>query len=374
MPVILNLVLAVRLRKPITLACASALLLCSLVTSPSLSAAEEQAQSPTLRERLQQRWLRRDTSTSAPDAPGNHTLVIEHNGQQRAFLIHVPQHYRKETAAPLLLAFHGGGGDMNHMATDRYYGLISLSEKHGVVVAFPNGYSNLRSGKLATWNAGRCCAAARDEGSDDVGFVRQLVETVSNQLHIDRTQIFATGMSNGGMLSYRLACEMADTFTAIAAVAGTDNTLTCSPATPVSILHIHARNDDRVLFNGGAGKKFRNPASVTEFTSVPATISKWQKLHGCPASPQRVLEVAGAYCERYAHCQGDTAVQLCVTETGEHSWPGGSKPRSDEPPSQALSANEVMWAFFRDVAATRAQTLPGKALAAETPPAVKPVQ
>lgn len=343
-------------RKPIFAGIAISLLACSLVLLPRDVVAQDGAASGSLRERLKQRWIQRHQGQSAPesssdvtvkiDKPGDYTFSIVHDGLTRLYRVHVPQRYSATTAAPLVLAFHGGGGDMNYMAMDKYYGLISKAEAAGFVVVFPNGFSRLNSGKFATWDAGTCCAAARDQKVDDVGFVRQIIGNVTQQLNIDRKQIYATGMSNGGMLTYRLACEMADTFKAIASVAGTDNTTNCSPKEPIAILHIHARNDDHVLFNGGAGKTFRDMSKISDFTSVPATIAKWVKLNSCNPSPQRVLEKPGAYCDKYAHCAGNVAVQLCVTESGGHSWPGGTKPRGDEPPSQALSADDVMWTFF----------------------------
>ncbi|MBI5752572.1 MAG: prolyl oligopeptidase family serine peptidase [Hydrogenophilales bacterium] len=343
------------------------LLACSLVLFPRDVAAQDDAASGTLRERLKQRLnkVRQSKSasesssaaTSRIDKPGDYTFSIVHDGLTRMYLVHVPQKYRAATPAPVVLAFHGGGGDMNYMATDKYYGLISKAEAEGFVVAFPSGFSKLKSGKFATWNAGTCCAGARDQEVDDVGFVRKIVGNVTSQINIDRKQIYATGMSNGGMMSYRLACEMADTFKAIAAVAGTDNTTSCTPKAPISILHIHAKNDDHLLYNGGAGKTFRDQSKVSDFISVPATLAKWVKQNSCNPTPQRVLETPGAYCDKYSQCQGNVAVQLCVTETGGHSWPGGTKPRGDEPPSQAISANDVMWAFFTS---TQIQNKPNK--------------
>lgn len=318
----------------------------SFLVLPQPTAARGDAAQGPVREMIEQRRTEKQLANADMDKPGDYVRSLEHDGLTRTYRIHIPARYQASRAAPLVIAFHGGGGDMDYMAKDNYYGLISKSEAEGFIVVFPNGYSKFRSGKFATWNAGACCATARDQQVDDVGFVRKLVARVTRELNINRSKIFATGMSNGGMMSYRLACEMSDTFAAIAAVAGTDNTLDCQPRQPVSILHIHARNDDRVLFNGGAGKKFRDESKVTDFVSVDASIAKWVALNKCPAQPERVLETPGAFCERYSTCRGKTEVQLCVTETGGHSWPGGKKPRADEPPSTAISATDMMWEFF----------------------------
>lgn len=313
----------------------------------------------SLRERIQERrQARQDARSGAQtqtdggtkvEQPGDYTFTLQHGDLTRKYRVHVPRSYQAGSPAPLLMAFHGGGGNMDHMASDDNYGLTSKSESAGFVVVFPNGYSKLSSGQFATWNAGNCCADARDRNVDDVGFVREIISTLSTQLSIDRKRIYAAGMSNGGMMAYRLVCEMPDTFTAIAAVAGTDNTSQCTPKNPASILHIHAQNDDRVLYNGGAGRKFGDVSKVTDFTPVPATVSKWVAHNSCSPTPQRTLTTAGAYCDRYANCQGNTSVQVCVTESGGHSWPGGHKARASEAPSQAISANDVMWAFCTSV-------------------------
>lgn len=342
------------LNKPFSISIAVFLLACSLALPHQIAVAQNDEASATLRERIKQRvidarkeWQAAGSDGAAKPGPaGSRVYTITHDGLPRTYRVHVPKRYNPATPAALLLAFHGGGGDMDYMATDSYYGLISKSEAEGFVVVFPNGYSQFRSGKFATWNAGTCCASARDQNIDDVGFVRKMISNLTGQLNINRKQIFATGMSNGGMMAYRLGCEMPETFKAIAAIAGTDNTRHCTPAAPISVLHIHAVNDERVLFNGGAGQAFRAESKVTHFTSVPDTIAKWRSQNKCHATPQRVLETPGAYCEKYAQCQGNTALQLCVTEAGGHSWPGGTKLRGHEPPSQALSANDVMWAFF----------------------------
>ena len=326
-----------------------ALFACSLVILPPAGAAQD----GPIRQWLKERALQRDQQKPGADAdtvaritqPGDYSFTLQHDGLTRMYRVHVPARYDPAVPAALLFALHGGGGSMDYMANDANYGQITMSEHDGFIVVFPNGFSRLRSGRFATWNAGNCCAGARDENVDDVGFIRQVVGNLERQLNIDRNRIYATGMSNGGLMAYRLACEMSDVFKAVASVAGTDNTRSCSPKNPVSILHIHARNDTHVLFTGGAGENAGDKSKVTDFTSVAATIAKWVRLDGCAAAPRRILDKAGAYCEQYAQCQGNARVQLCVTETGGHSWPGAKKTRG-EPASQAISANEVMWDFF----------------------------
>jgi len=277
------------------------------------------------------------------------TFKIKHGGLERMYRVHVPASYDSAKPLPLLIALHGGGGNMDIQANDVFYGQISKSEREGFIVAFPNGFSRAPGGRLATWNAGNCCGAARDRNVDDVGFIRQVVADIGRQWHIDPARVYATGMSNGAMMAYRLACEAPDLIKAIAPVAGTDNTRVCTPASPVGVLHIHARNDSHVLFGGGAGPDSVSRSQITDYVSVADTIAKWTRLNHCAAgvAPKRVLDKPDAWCEAYPGCEGGAQVQLCVTETGGHSWPGGRKPREvGEPASNAISANDVMWEFF----------------------------
>jgi polyhydroxybutyrate depolymerase len=277
--------------------------------------------------------------------PGRYEVHLRHGGIERRALVHVPRSHVAGKAAPVVMALHGGGGGMIYQASDELYGFISKSEQVGFIAMFPNGISDADSGMLATWNAGNCCGQARDTRIDDVGFLRALVEDISRRVDIDRSRVFATGMSNGAMMSYRLACEAPDLIRGIAAVAGTDNTTSCTPAKPVPVLHIHARNDEMVLFNGGAGDKLRGKTVATEFVAVPVGIAKWVKLNRANATAKRVLSVPGAYCDRHEASAGGAPVELCVTESGGHSWPGGRKDRG-ETPSTAIKATDMMWEFF----------------------------
>lgn len=289
--------------------------------------------------------LRQRLQATVPAQQAGQTLSLTLSG--RRVLLHVPRTYQPGQPMPLVLALHGGGGNSDFMADDRRYGLISHSEQAAYLLALPNGVG-VFGDKLATWNAGRCCGKARDQASEDVAFLRGVVAWVQQHYTVAPGRVYAVGMSNGGMMAYRLACEAADVFAGVASVAGTDNTQSCQPSRPLAVLHIHARDDDHVLFEGGAGPgAFRDDSKVTDFTSVPATISRWQRYNQCRPVPQRSLDVPGAYCERYTGCAAGAALQLCVTASGGHGWPGGGQVRPGKAgPSQALDANAVFWAFF----------------------------
>ncbi len=314
--------------------------------------AEDEAGMPrrsSLRERMAERQLTREAAAPAGTAAvGRQLLQLKVDGLTRKAVVHVPAGYDASRGMPLLLAFHGGGGHAEHMADDTHYGLISMSERHGFIIAFPNGYSRLPGGRFATWNAGGCCGDARDRKVDDVAFARALVQRVAQQWRIDPRRVYATGMSNGGMMSHRLACEAADVFAAVASVAGTDATERCAPSRPIAVLHIHARDDSHVLFEGGAGQDaFRDSSKVMDFVSVPETMKRWAARDSCSATPRRILDKPGAYCERWSPCAGQGEVQLCVTEEGGHSWPGApSVRRGKAAASTALDGNELIWDFL----------------------------
>ena len=297
----------------------------------------------------QEREKEQQSSTVMEDSlsPGEYTFNINVEGNEREYILYIPKSYDKSESNPLILAFHGAMGSADIMA--KYYGFIPKAEKEGFIVAFPNGASRLPSGDLATWNAGNCCAYAVQSDSDDVTFVKAVIDNIKKKVNVGK--IFATGMSNGGMFSHRLACDMSDTFTAIAAVSGTINYDDCNPKEPISIMHIHGLLDDRVLFNGGCGPKCTRE-SETEYTSVPDTISGWVKRNNCKGNPERVFENEGAYCDVYSNCTGDTQVKLCVVKEGGHSWPGGkesSNQLEQDIPSNSISATDEVWDFFNSV-------------------------
>jgi polyhydroxybutyrate depolymerase len=281
-----------------------------------------------------------DPNPTSIRSPGDYRFSFVHDGVTREYLVHVPRSYRGAPTA-MLIALHGGGGNADSQADNSNYGLIGKSEQAGFIAVFPNGYSRLPDGVFATWNAGACCGAAQRNGVDDVGFVREVIQRVERQASIDPKRVFATGMSNGAMMAWRLACE-APEIRAVAPVEGTDNTTSCRPAHPVAAIEFHAADDPNVRFNGGVGV---GPSHV-DFASVPATQAKWVAIDHADTGAKRVLTVSGAHCDLHRAKPGGAPVELCVTDTGGHSWPGGGSRQGRKRPSLAISANDLMWNFF----------------------------
>ncbi|MCB9611537.1 MAG: prolyl oligopeptidase family serine peptidase [Sandaracinus sp.] len=135
-----------------------------------------------------------------------------------------------------------------------------MAEREGFVVVYPDG-----TGTIPTWNAGGCCGSAVRDDVNDVGFVAAILDRLEGELCLDRDRVFATGMSNGGMMSHRLGCELSERFAAVAPVAGTLMFDACTPTRPVHVMHVHGSDDGHVPWEGGLGC---GPAGVP-FTSVP---------------------------------------------------------------------------------------------------------
>jgi len=268
-------------------------------------------------------------------------LEFRFQGENRKALYIEPGSVPCDADRPLVIALHGGGGSIKSMANE--YNFRREAQKYGWPLLVPNGVSAFRNGRFATWNAGTCCGRAQKQGSDDVAFIRAVLNRAKTEgLRFDQDRVYASGMSNGGMMSYQLACNGEGLVRAIAPVAGTDSTLSCNPPRPVPLLHIHAKNDQNVLFDGGCG-----PGCISkhDHPSVPDTIAKWRKINRTGPKPRHQQAGSGFSCTVW---QGSgVPVELCVVDNGGHSWPGGNKFYRRQPePSRAMDATARIYAFF----------------------------
>lgn len=278
--------------------------------------------------------------TSPLYAPGTTEAELVHEGT-RSFRVHVPPAY-DGTPRPLVVMLHGGGGSGRQLE-QASSGMNVIADREGFVVAYPDG-----TGLVRTWNAGGCCGKAAQDGVDDVGFVAALLDHLEDGLCIDTRRVFASGMSNGAMLSHRIGCELSSRIAAIAPVAGTDMTASCAPSRAVPVLHTHGSSDGHVPFAGGEGC---GPAGVP-FTSVPVTIDRWRTRNACSGAISTWLTEGDGTCETIAGCEDDAEVVLCTVAGGGHSWPGGAPNAgvvdcpSDGAQSTTFRASEAIWRFF----------------------------
>jgi len=281
--------------------------------------------------------------------PGNHKKTIEVDGRYRKYLIHVPPQAKPGDKLPMVLAFHGAGGSGKFMQT--LSELNKSADKNGFIVVYPSGTGVFK--KLLTWNSGNCCAYAKRRKVDDIKFVRAMLEEMKKFLEYDDKRVYATGISNGGMMTYRVGCELSDKIAAIAPVAGTIGIDSCNPSRPLPVAHFHGTADNTVMWDGGVG-----PNSITKvsFKSVDYTMDTMRKVNGCndtsvqETMPNRDGDKTSVTKQTWSDCKAGTEVILYKIEKGGHNWPGG--PTSEKHArfgavTQDVKASDAIWEFFK---------------------------
>jgi len=216
-------------------------------------------------------------------APASADELVElvHGSRTRRCGVHVPPALASGEPLPLVLVFHGAGGNGRWQV--RYSGFVEKADEAGFVLAYPDGTGWLR-GSLLTWNAGACCGYASNREVDDLGFVRELLDVLLARFPIDPSRVYAAGLSNGGMFCYRVADVLSDRFAAIGVVAGTWLAgEPPSPARPVPVVHFHGTRDRLVPFDGGSPL----PIHPTHgFRPVRECAGLWARANGCRSRPE----------------------------------------------------------------------------------------
>jgi polyhydroxybutyrate depolymerase len=206
------------------------------------------------------------------------------------------------------------------------------ADARGFLVAYVDAASF-----IGGFNAGDCCGSTSIIGTvNDVGVAKSVVTAISADYCVDPKHVYAAGFSNGGFLSYRIACEAADTFAAVASVAGVLGIAPekCKPSRPVPILHVHGTADLVVSFKGGL------------FRSVDATLTNFRTLWGCESTSTVTSEQGAAKCERWSGCEASAALELCTIDKGGHQWPGGKATAIGGKMSMDLDASKRVMDFL----------------------------
>ena len=184
----------------------------------------------------------------------------------------VPASYVPTTPAPLIVLLHGYSA--NGAGQDAYMGFSALANEFGFLFINPDGVFDLFPNRY--WNATDACCNFFAATTDDSGYIRGLIDTLRAQYNVDDTRIFITGHSNGGFMSYRMACDHADIVAAIASFAGAtfNNPASCNPSEPVNVLQIHGTADTTILFAGGTNLPQPYPGAVQ-------SVETWNQYNGC---------------------------------------------------------------------------------------------
>jgi polyhydroxybutyrate depolymerase len=272
-----------------------------------------------------------DGGPEDPAPVANSLNTLTHAGVARTYLLHVPPGYSDSRRVPLVIGLHGYTSSSS--AFEGQSGLSSKADAEGFIVVYPDGlpYPWTTSNPQA-WNAGGAYERWTG-GTDDVGFIDQMIELIKEHYSIDPARIHVTGHSNGSFMTYRIGYELA---CKIAAIAPHSGQMLYQPATPprcpVPVLHLHAVNDATVLYNGVT-------SGEAPYSPVETVLGNWASMFGCSASPE-IATVTSDYTIKKWKCPGDYPdIQLYAMNRGEHHWF-----RQD---NSGLVATDVIWEFFR---------------------------
>lgn len=274
---------------------------------------------------------------------------IEHGGVQRTFRVYAPPTRKGPT--PLVMVLHGGGGSGGNMEWLTKRGFNRIADRDGAVIVYPDGIGK-------SWNDGRSDlkSEAVEKQVDDVGYLRALATQLAAPFAIDTKRIYATGISNGGLMSYRLACEAADVFAAVAPVAANlsvDLASRCKPARAIALAIINGTEDPLIPWDGGPVKILWSTRG--EVISADATMTEWMRLDHCAdahdnAPLDAVKDDGTRVVEHFARCTDTTEVRLYEVRGGGHTWPGGEAYLGQwlvGRVSREIDANALIWRFFQ---------------------------
>lgn len=263
-------------------------------------------------------------------------LSLTHNGLVRHYFLHIPAN--AVSGAPLVMLMHGYGGFAE--STMNYTGMNALADEHGFVVCYPQGTSDSLDSPF--FQVGY--EFHEDNPVDDLDFIKTLVAHLQQAYSLSSENVFATGMSNGGDMSYLLACEASQVFKAIAPVAGTMMQTvydSCAPTRPIPIFEIHGTDDDVTYYEGD----LENADGWGAFLDIPSVVAFWVELHGLTQNETTELPDLdasdGSQVTFIRHSSPDRPeeVWLYRIEAGGHDWPGVWG-------NMDIQASQEIWNFF----------------------------
>jgi len=254
----------------------------------------------------------------------SNTESMVHDGEDREYLMYVPDSYDGTISVPILFNFHGFGGSVEEFM--EYADLRSVAETNTFILVYPQG-SCLEGS--SHWNPCPNGPGNKSE-ADDIGFVEAMINQISSEYYIDLNRVYAGGYSNGGMMAYGLANYKSDLIAAVASVSGTMLNCTGSTNHPMPVVHLHGTSDDVVSYNGS-----------TDWNSVQNTLDYWINFNNTTTTPTVNSENSGGITiEHYIYDQGENSVSIEHYKFigGEHVWFNETY--------QGQSTAELIWNFM----------------------------
>ncbi|ACL64994.1 poly(3-hydroxybutyrate) depolymerase-like protein [Anaeromyxobacter dehalogenans 2CP-1] len=262
---------------------------------------------------------------------------------ERRYLILAPE-VDGDPKLPMLIVMHGWSFSPEATVP---VGLEPFALANHVILVVPEGIG-------LSWNAYGCCPPANVTGVDDVQFIADLIEDVAANHRLDRARVYASGISNGGGMAYRLACERPDLIAAIGSIAGGMGEEECAPGRPVPVIEIHGDADWLSPYPEGYGPIFGNYTR-----GAPGTVVFWAANNGCALETHKQVTFSSTdvLCEQYRACKADAKAELCTVFGGGHNWPGSDFDLYEMDPdvnwwwgyqTDDIDAHEVIWDFVKE--------------------------
>jgi polyhydroxybutyrate depolymerase len=295
----------------------------------------------------------RKQSLYSPEGAGLSLQTLEFDGLERSYYLHLPTGRNAASRLPVVFVLHGGGRADGDEVADRT-GYNRIADREGFIVVYPNGVDS-------QWNDGRGKTfrkAVDNTGIDDVAYISVLIDRMIRDYRGDASRIYVTGLSNGGMMTLRLGCEISVKLAAIAPVIANipvNIIATCKPDAPLPVLLMNGTEDPLVPWGGGSVGIFGK--AMGEVVSTADTVSFWTQHNHCNPVPKTELladmdskDGSSVQVSTYDNCLNNSAVILYTIAGGGHSFPGGNIP--DRPlllgrKNNDINAAEVIWDFFQ---------------------------
>jgi polyhydroxybutyrate depolymerase len=240
-------------------------------------------------------------------------------GTLRRVITVVDVKVRATSLAPALILLHGASATSTRMESQT--GMTALAQRDGFVVAYGDGTTTGRPVGGEAWNAGACCSAAVTNNIDDIGYLNAVIDNLIAKHHVDPHRIYLAGFSNGGMMTYRAACQIGNRLAGIAVVSGALNYANCAAPKALPLLIIHGLDDPTVPYDGGPP----NPITAGKLgtwinASVAQSAGYWAKRDGC-TSRTTEEETAILTDDVYSGCTTGTKLSIVTVLAGTHHWP-----------------------------------------------------